>query len=204
VPEKNFVSGSCSLTISSLCVYAWSNLYSGLHDRRFVFLLRAVTKFRKPSIGHAVSLGFFAQYFGWSYCTRWCSWLRHRPTSRKVAGSIPNGVIENFSLTSFPPHYGPWVESASNRNEYQEYFLFCKGGRCVGLTSYHFPVSIVFKSGSLNLLEPSGSVQACTGIAFTCTIRWINTLYRNFKSLRDLSQISSFTLCVNQGLQNFL
>jgi len=30
----------------------------------------------------------------------------------------------NFSLTqSFQPHYGPGVDSASNRNEYQEYFL---------------------------------------------------------------------------------
>jgi len=42
----------------------------------------------------------------------------------------------NFSLTqSFRPHYGPWVDSASNTNEYQEYFLGSKGGRCVGLTT---------------------------------------------------------------------
>jgi hypothetical protein len=36
---------------------------------------------------------------------------------------------------SFRSHYGPGVDSASNRNEYQEYFLVCKGGRCVGLTT---------------------------------------------------------------------
>jgi len=35
---------------------------------------------------------------------------------------------------SFGPHCGPGVESTSNRNEYQEYFLGGKGGRCVGLT----------------------------------------------------------------------
>ena len=30
----------------------------------------------------------------------------------------------NFSLTkSFSLHYGPGLDSASNRNEYQEYFL---------------------------------------------------------------------------------
>ena len=29
----------------------------------------------------------------------------------------------NFSLTSFRSHYGPEVDSASNRNEYQENFL---------------------------------------------------------------------------------
>jgi len=28
--------------------------------------------------------------------TRWRSWLRHCATSRKVAGSIPDGVIGNF------------------------------------------------------------------------------------------------------------
>jgi hypothetical protein len=30
---------------------------------------------------------------------------------------------------------------------------------------YHLHVSIVLKSGSLNLLEPSGPVKACSGIA---------------------------------------
>jgi hypothetical protein len=30
---------------------------------------------------------------------------------------------------------------------------------------YHFHVRIVLKSGTLNLLEPSGTVQACNGIA---------------------------------------
>ena len=39
------------------------------------------------------------------------------------------------SLTwSFRPHYGPGVDSVSNRNEYQEYFLGGKGGRYVGLS----------------------------------------------------------------------
>jgi hypothetical protein len=51
-------------------------------------------------------------------------YLRHWATSRKVAGSIPDGVIEIFSLTySFRPRYDTEVNSASNRNEYQEYIL---------------------------------------------------------------------------------
>ena len=61
------------------------------------------------------------------------------------------------------PHYGPGVDSAFNRNEYHECFLGGKGGRCVELTL------IVLKSGSLNLLEPSGPVQACNGIALPST-----------------------------------
>ena len=33
------------------------------------------------------------------------------------------------------PHRGHGIDSASNRNENQEYFLGDKGGRCVGLTN---------------------------------------------------------------------
>ena len=43
----------------------------------------------------------------------------------------------NFSLTqSFYPHYDPEVNSASNKNEYQEYFVVGKGGWCAGLTNF--------------------------------------------------------------------
>jgi len=44
---------------------------------------------------------------GRGFYSRWCHW--------------------NFSLTQFfRPHYGPGVDSLSNRNEYQEYFLEVK------------------------------------------------------------------------------
>ena len=49
-------------------------------------------------------------------------WLRCCATNRKVAGSIPAGVIEKF----FRSHYGPGVDSASNRKEYQKHFLEVK------------------------------------------------------------------------------
>ena len=53
---------------------------------------------------------------GGGFDSRWCHW--------------------NFSLTqSCRSHCGPGVDSASDRNEYQEYFLGGKGGRCVGLTT---------------------------------------------------------------------
>ena len=54
-------------------------------------------------------------------------WLRCCATNWKVAGSIPVGVIAFFiDIKSFRSHYGPGVDSASNRNEYQEYFLGVK------------------------------------------------------------------------------
>jgi len=47
--------------------------------------------------------------------------------NRKVAGSIPAGVSGFFTdIKSFRSHYGPGVDSASNRNEYQGYFLGIK------------------------------------------------------------------------------
>ena len=45
----------------------------------------------------------------------------------EVACSIPVGVIGYFiDIKSFPSHYDPGVDSASNRDEYQEYFLRVK------------------------------------------------------------------------------
>jgi hypothetical protein len=53
------------------------------------------------------------------------SWaLRYKPEDR---GINSRWYHWNYSLTqSFLPHYGPGVESTSNRNEYQEYFLGVK------------------------------------------------------------------------------
>jgi hypothetical protein len=60
------------------------------------------------------------------YCHRGTAveqWLRCCATNRKVAYSIPVGVSGFFiEVKSFRPHYGPVIDSASNRNEYQEYF----------------------------------------------------------------------------------
>jgi len=54
-------------------------------------------------------------------------WLRCCATNRKVAGSIPTGVIRIFiDMKSFRSHYGPGVDSASNRNKYQKHFLGVK------------------------------------------------------------------------------
>ena len=68
----------------------------------------------------------------------------------------------NFSLTlTFRPHYGPGVDSASNRNECQEYFLGGKDGRCVGLTT--LPPS---GADCLEIWEaqPPGTLKACPGL----------------------------------------
>ena len=61
-----------------------------------------------------------------------------------------------IDIKSFRSHYGPGVDSASNRNEYQEHFLGGKDGRCVRLTTLPPSCAVVMKSRNLNFLEPSG------------------------------------------------
>ena len=64
----------------------------------------------KSLLGYAVAQLVEALRYkpeGRGFDSRWCHW--------------------KFSLTkSFPPHYGSGVDSTSNRNEYQEYFLGVK------------------------------------------------------------------------------
>ena len=38
----------------------------------------------------------------------WCSWLRHCATNRKVAGLIPDGVLEFFIYIIRPATLWPW------------------------------------------------------------------------------------------------
>jgi len=72
----------------------------------------------------------------------------------------------NFSLTqSFRPHYGPGVNSASDRNEYHKYFLGSKGGRCLGLTT--LPPSC---ADCLVIWQPQspGSLRSFSGLYRDC------------------------------------
>jgi hypothetical protein len=87
--------------------------------------------------------------------------LRYNPEGR---GFDSPWCYWNFSLTFFRPHDGSGVDSASNRNEYQEYFLVLKRAGALGWQPYRRLVQNVLKSGSLNLLETSGAVQVCNGI----------------------------------------
>ena len=85
--------------------------------------------------------------------------LRYKP---EVRGFDSWCCHWNFSLTwSFWLHYGPGVDSASNRNEYQECFLSGKGGRCVGLTTLP-PLC----ANCLEIREPQppGTLRACPGL----------------------------------------
>ena len=94
----------------------------------------------------------------------WRSWLRHCTTCRKVAGFISDyvtGIFHWYNPSGRTMALGltqPLTEMSTRNISWGG-----KCGRCVGLTT--LPPPNVLKSGSLNILEPSGPLQACNGIA---------------------------------------
>jgi len=79
-------------------------------------------------------------------------------------------------------HYRPDGRgySAANRNEYQEYFLRGKGGRCVGLTT--LPPSC---ADCLEIWEsqPPGTLRACPGLYKDCLLLFSLVIYLKVSSL---------------------
>jgi len=88
-------------------------------------------------------------------------WLICCATNRKVVGLIPAGV--------------PGVDSASNRIEYQEFFLGVKSGQCVRLTTYHHPVPLSRNLGALTSLNPLGLSRPVMGLLYLFTAFRIST-----------------------------
>jgi len=84
----------------------------------------AVPQLTVPPYTPVPSLMFISFWPHSSCGTTVAQWLRCCTTNWKVVGSIPAGVSGYFiDIKSFGSHYGSEVDSASNRNEYQECFM---------------------------------------------------------------------------------
>jgi len=111
---------------------------------------------------------------GTRWGTRWRSWFRHCATSRKVAGSIPDGVIGIFhwhnpsGRTLVLGSTQPLIEI---RTRNISWGWGSKNGRCIGPTTLP-PLHV----DCLEIWEPQapGILRACPGLyrdchTFTCT-----------------------------------
>jgi hypothetical protein len=118
---------------------------------------------------------------GLRFDSRWCHW--------------------NFSVKfSSLSHYGPLVNRASNINEYQLYFLGCKGGQCIRLITLPPPCAVVIKSGKRSFLETSGPLQGCKGKALHFYSSYIRLDVFNLlvNSLCGVVSFAEMVLCSKQ------
>jgi len=67
--------------------------------------------------------------------SRWCSWLRHCATRRKVAGSIPDSVIGIFHWHNSSAALWPWSRLSLQQKWVPVICPTDKGGQCLGLTT---------------------------------------------------------------------
>jgi len=74
----------------------------------------------------------------------------------------------DFSLSwYFRPPCGPGVDLACNTLEHQGYLLGGKGGRCIGLTTYHLHVTIVLEiMGASACWSPQGLPKPVMGLLY--------------------------------------
>jgi len=92
-------------------------------------------------------------------------WLRCCATNRKVAGSIPDGVIGIFHWHN-PSDRTMALGSTQSLTEMSTRGIsWGKSDRCLGLTILPPSCAIVMESGNHNFLEISGPLQACNGTA---------------------------------------
>jgi hypothetical protein len=125
-------------------------------------------------------------------------WLRYCATNQKVTVSIPDGVME-FFIDVNPSDHTMALGSTQPLTEISTRCIsWGKCGRCLRLTTLWSSCAVVKKSGSLNLLETSGPLQACNGTALSLPLplwvcMWV--LYYNCKIITLPSVLNSVLLC---------
>ena len=116
--------------------------------------------------------------------------------------------MEFFMTWSFWPHYGCGVDSASNRNEYQGYFLGSKTGRYVGLTTSPPSHADCFEIWET---QPLGTLKACPSLyrialPLLFTMQYVNATQAcgNWDKTADVNNRESNYLIYTECKKNYL
>ena len=111
-------------------------------------------------------------------------------------GRIPMVSLEFFIDINLPVALWSWIwRHPLTEMSTRDISCGVKAAGVYGWQPYHLHVPNVLKSGSLNFVEPSGTVQACNGTAFTATE--INSiLWWDVQGTRNQMRLkNSFFLC---------
>jgi hypothetical protein len=151
--------------------------------------------------------------------TSWRSWLMHCPTSRKVAGSISEGVIGIFNL--FDPSGRTTALGSTQPLREMSTRNISWGVKVADAWANNLHVPIVLKSGSLNLLEPSGPVQGmlylypylsgtCSNLTFNCNTKimsaacYDDVMFHRWVPISRNNMLFSSSGHPEKGAKNFL
>jgi len=145
----------------------------------FWLLLSPFKNSHSPS--HVVIFTLTLPQGGGGVVARWRNWLRHCATSRKVAGSIPDGVIGIFRWRNPSGRIGGLGSTQPTTEISTRNISRGKGGRCLGLAN--LPPSC---ADCLEVWEPqpTGTVGVSPG------------LYRNFFTFHYMYGVFRLTLSI--------
>ena len=86
---------------------------------------------------------------------------------------LPSHIMDQFCTTT--NEFCNSYKQASNKNEYQEYFLGGKVGRCFGMTTS--PLSCI-DCHEMWELQPPGTLRACPGLYRYClTFTFVSSVH---------------------------
>ena len=120
---------------------------------------------------------------GRGFDSRWCHWnfsvtlsfRSHYGLGVNSASNRNEYQVYFLGVKAAGAYYGPGVDSASNRNEYQVYFLGVKAAGVYGWQPYHHSVPLSWNLGNLTSWNPLGHSRLVTGLLET----WNFTVFTN-------------------------